>query len=98
MLTTAYLILYTKNMCNRLDKEHIQIMMDRIKTAVEQGVADSSVNVTDPMGNGHHFEVHVTSGGFAGLPLVKQHRLVLDTLKNLLAEDLHSVVIKTKIN
>lgn len=84
-------------MCNRLDKEHIQEMMDQIKVAVERGVDGSSVNVVDPMGNGHHFEVHVESKLFEGLPLVKQHRLVLDALKELLSQDLHSVVIKTEV-
>ena len=81
-------------MCNHLQGDEISKMMCRIEDSVKESL-EGDVQVTDPMGNGHHFEVHVTSEKFEGLPLVKQHRMVLDTLKELLSEDLHSVVVKT---
>ncbi len=72
-------------------------MIHRIETAVERGIENSEVSVTDPLGTGHHFEITVASKTFEGLPLVKQHQLVMNTLKDLLADDLHAVMVKTKI-
>lgn len=85
-------------MCNRLDKDHINSMIHRIETAVENGIEKSEVTVTDPMGTGHHFEITVVSNKFEGLPLVKQHQLVMNSIKELLADDLHAVIVKTKVS
>lgn len=83
-------------MCNKLDQHHIDSMIPRIKAAVEKGIIDSQVEVVDRIGNGHHFNINVISEKFNGLQLVKQHQMVMDALKELLSEDLHAVIIKTK--
>ena len=53
--------------------------------------------VVDRTGGGDHFHVTVTSGRFAGLTLVEQHRLVYDALAEPLADGtIHELRIKTK--
>ena len=84
-------------MCNHLHGDEITQMMCSIEDAVKQTIKDSDVNVVDPLGNGHHFEVSVTSSEFEGKNRVEQHRLVMDSLKELLGADLHAVIIKTQI-
>lgn len=83
-------------MCNHLDHNEIQQMICAIEDAVKAQLPDSVIEVTDPMGNGHHFEVTVHSAQFTGHSQVEQHRMVYAALKDLLAGELHSVVVRTK--
>lgn len=82
-------------MCTRLEKDHINSLIHRIETAVEKSFENSEVTVTDPLGTGHHFEVTVVSKKFEGLSLVNQHKMVYASLKDLFADDLHAIVVKT---
>lgn len=84
-----------RTMCNHLTKDEVTQMMCDIEDAVRGGIPGAEVSVVDPRGNGHHFEVIVASDQFAGRSQVEQHRMVYATLKNLLAGDLHSVVVRT---
>ena len=53
--------------------------------------------VEDRTGGGDHFQVTVSSGRFAGLSLVEQHRLVYDALAEPLADgSIHELRIKTR--
>jgi stress-induced morphogen len=57
----------------------------------------TELEVVDRTGGGDHFQVTVTSGRFAGLSLVEQHRLVYDALAEPLADGtIHELRIKTK--
>ncbi len=52
--------------------------------------------VEDRTGGGDHFQVTVSSGRFAGLSLVEQHRLVYDALAEPLADgSIHELRIRT---
>ncbi len=53
--------------------------------------------VDDRTGGGDHFQVTVSTGRFAGLSLVEQHRLVYDALAEPLADgSIHELRIRTK--
>jgi stress-induced morphogen len=51
--------------------------------------------VRDPMNDGAHFEATVISESFMGMPLVNQHRQVMQSLKDAFAGDLHALALKT---
>ena len=55
---------------------------DQIRSAVEQAVPDSTVEVT---GNGSHFSLRVTSPDFAGKKTLEKQRMVYGALKELMA-------------
>jgi stress-induced morphogen len=56
----------------------------------------SELAVEDRTGGGDHFQVTITSGRFAELPLVEQHRLVYDALAAPLADgSIHELRIRT---
>jgi stress-induced morphogen len=42
-----------------------------------------------------HLEVLVVSDRFEGQPLVRQHQMVLNSLRDVLAEELHAIQLKT---
>jgi stress-induced morphogen len=55
------------------------------------------VEVVDRTGGGDHFHVTVVDGGFGGLSLVEQHRLVYDALAEPLGDGtIHELRITTR--
>ena len=67
----------------------------QIEETILCAVPNAQVIVRDPMNDGEHFEATVISESFVGMPLVKQHRQVMLSLKDELAGDLHALALKT---
>ena len=71
-------------------------MTENIVTTIRNALPDAKVAVLDPYNDGQHFEAYVVSAAFEGLPLVRQHQLVLNSLKEELAANvIHAVALKT---
>ncbi|MCB0074575.1 MAG: BolA family transcriptional regulator [Caldilineaceae bacterium] len=71
-------------------------MIDHIEATIRQSIPDARVRVVDPYNDGQHFEAYVVSDAFEGLPLVRQHQLVLKSLKDEFdANTVHAVALKT---
>jgi stress-induced morphogen len=66
-----------------------------IKNAILEILPDAEVTVIDP--DGEHFQAIVTSATFKGMPLVKQHQLVMNSLKEHFKEKVHALALKTVI-
>ena len=65
----------------------------QIKETIEAAVPDAAVYIHDP--DGEHFQALVISESFNGMPLIKQHKLVMNTLKERFATDVHALGLKT---
>ncbi len=69
---------------------------DRLKQMIQAGLTDAEVQVQDLTGGGDHYQVTVISSAFEGQSLVQQHRLVNDTVNEVMATgELHAFAIKT---
>ncbi|MBS0618918.1 MAG: BolA/IbaG family iron-sulfur metabolism protein [Spirochaetes bacterium] len=66
-----------------------------IHDLIAAALPDAQIEVLDPMQDGAHFQALVASQKFVGLPLVKQHKLVMEPLKPVLKERLHALQLKT---
>ncbi|MCH2204967.1 MAG: BolA/IbaG family iron-sulfur metabolism protein [Lentisphaerales bacterium] len=65
-----------------------------IKETIEEAVPSSTVHIYDP--DGQHFQAFVISEDFVGMPKIKQHRLVMNTLKEKFAtNEVHALGLKT---
>jgi len=64
-----------------------------IKEAILKAIPNAIVLVKDP--DGQHFEALVVSDLFIGMSLVKQHQLVMNSLKDQLKERVHALALKT---
>ncbi len=64
-----------------------------IKEAILKTIPNATVLVTDP--DGQHFEAIVISDIFVGMPLMKQHQLVMNSLKEQFKERVHALALKT---
>ena len=69
--------------------------MDEIKNLLESKISESIVEVGDMTGTMDHLEILVISDEFKGKMLIDQHQIVMDILKEPLADKVHAVKIKT---
>jgi len=68
---------------------------DEIKHLIESSVENATVYVLDPMNDGQHLQAVVISPAFEGLPLVKQHQMVMNPLKEAFSQWVHALGLKT---
>ena len=65
---------------------------DEIKQMIEAGIEGAQAHVD---GDGSHFVARVVSDAFAGLPMIKQHKLVYGTLGDSMESAIHALSIQT---
>ena len=69
--------------------------LEAIKARIQEGLAATHVEVID-LGGGDHIRAIVVSPKFAGLPLLKQHKLVLDLFHaEINSNEVHALTVKT---
>lgn len=66
-----------------------------IQKIIEDSIAGATAHVLDPMNDGQHLQALVISPAFAGLPLIKQHQMVMKPLKEAFEESVHALGLKT---
>lgn len=71
------------------------ISADEISQRITQAMPDAEVKVNDMTGGGDHYQVQVVSTAFEGVSPVKRHRLVYDTLRDVLGGELHALALRT---
>ncbi len=65
---------------------------NEIRQMIETGLAGAEVHVD---GDGQHFVARVISDSFAGVSMIKQHRMVYATLGNCMGGAIHALSIQT---
>jgi stress-induced morphogen len=72
-------------------------MIDIIKEKLKQKLDDCEVKVTNFPGGGNHNHLGLVVGSnhFEGLPIFKQHQIVMHALTEELKSELHAVQLKT---
>tara|TARA_Y100001970_G_scaffold217604_1_gene266585 strand:- start:217 stop:447 length:231 start_codon:yes stop_codon:yes gene_type:complete len=67
----------------------------QIKNFIEEALPDSKVEIEDLKGDGDHFSATVISKSFSGKTRVEQHKMVYDSLKGRMGNELHALKLKT---
>ena len=67
-----------------------------IERLILDALPDAQVTIEDLAGDGDHYRATVTSAAFAGLPRVKQHKLVYDALGGRMGGELHALALITR--
>ena len=68
-----------------------------IKKLIQEQIQDAVVEVNDLTGTNDHLGIQITSKVFIGKPLIEQHRIIMDILKEPMKGQVHAIKIKTKI-
>ncbi|MFN3425545.1 MAG: BolA family protein [Novosphingobium meiothermophilum] len=68
-----------------------------IEAMIRAALPDAEIEITDLAGDGDHYAARVVSAAFAGLPRVKQHKLVYEALGGRMGGQLHALQLTTAV-
>ena len=70
--------------------------LKEIEALIKEALPDAKVDMQDLAGDGNHYSATVTSGEFTGKSKIEQHKMVYNSLKGKMGNELHALAIKTK--
>ena len=70
--------------------------LKEIEALIKDALPDAVIDIQDLAGDGNHYSATVTSAEFAGKSKIEQHKMVYNSLKGKMGNELHALAIKTK--
>ena len=70
--------------------------LKEIESLIKETFADATVEIQDLAGDGNHYSATITSSQFLGKSKIEQHKMVYNSLKGRMGNELHALAIKTK--
>ena len=67
-----------------------------IEKLIKESMPDAKIEIQDLEGDGNHYSATITSSKFAGKSKIEQHKMVYNSLKGKMGNELHALAIKTK--
>tara|TARA_B100000886_G_scaffold303575_1_gene234300 strand:+ start:63 stop:293 length:231 start_codon:yes stop_codon:yes gene_type:complete len=72
--------------------------LNEIESLIKEAMPDAIVEIQDLAGDGNHYSATITSSQFTGKTKIEQHKMVYNSLKGRMGNELHALAIKTKEN
>ena len=70
--------------------------LKEIENFIKEAMPDAIVEIQDLAGDGNHYSATVISSQFSGKSKIEQHKMVYNSLKGRMVNELHALAIKTK--
>ena len=70
--------------------------LKEIKKYIKEAMPDAVIDIQDLAGDGNHYSATVISSQFVGKSKIEQHKMVYNSLKGKMGNELHALAIKTK--
>ena len=70
--------------------------LKEIESLIKETFPDAIVEIQDLAGDGNHYSATVISSQFMGKTKIQQHKMVYDSLKGKMGNELHALALKTK--
>ena len=70
--------------------------LKEIESLIKEAMPDAVVEIQDLAGDGNHYSASVISSKFLGKSKIEQHKMVYNSLKGKMGNELHALAIKTK--
>ena len=70
--------------------------LKEIEKHIKEAMPDAIIDIQDLAGDGNHYSATVISSKFAGKTKIQQHKMVYDSLKGKMGNELHALALKTK--
>ena len=67
-----------------------------IEEHIKEALPDAKIEIHDLAGDGNHYSATIMSSQFAGKSKIEQHKMVYNSLKGKMGNELHALAIKTK--
>ena len=72
--------------------------LKEIESLIREAMPDAIIDIQDLAGDGNHYSATITSSQFSGKSKIEQHKMVYNSLKGKMGNELHALAIKTKEN
>ena len=69
---------------------------EELENHIKESITDSKVKIEDLRGDGDHYSATVISKSFVGKSKIEQHKMVYDSLKGKMGNELHALMLKTR--
>ena len=70
--------------------------LKEIENLIKDAMPDAVIEIQDLAGDGNHYSATITSSNFSGKSKIEQHKMVYNSLKGKMGNELHALAIKTK--
>ena len=70
--------------------------LEEIKKLIKESLPDASVEIQDLAGDGNHYSATVISTEFVGKTKIEQHKMVYNSLKGKMGNELHALSLTTE--
>jgi len=72
--------------------------LKEIEKLIKEAMPEATVVIQDLAGDGNHYSATITSSQFSGKSKIEQHKMVYNSLRGKMGNELHALAIKTKEN
>jgi len=72
--------------------------LKEIESLIKEAMPDATIKIQDLAGDGNHYSATITSSQFSGKSKIEQHKMVYNSLKGKMGNELHALAIKTMEN
>ena len=69
---------------------------NEIEILIKESIPDALVTIEDLKDDGNHYSAIVISKSFQGVSRIMQHKMIYDSLKGKMGNELHALMLKTK--
>ena len=69
---------------------------EEIKVLIKESIPDALITIEDLRGDGDHYSATVISKSFQGKSKIMQHKMIYDSLKGKMGNELHALMLKTR--
>ena len=70
--------------------------LKEIENLIREALPDATIDIQDLAGDGNHYSATIISSQFYGKSKIEQHKMVYNSLKGKMGNELHALAIKTK--
>ena len=70
--------------------------LKEIENLIREAFPDATIDIQDLAGDGNHYSATIVSSQFSGKNKIEQHKMVYNSLKGKMGNELHALAIKTK--
>jgi len=69
--------------------------LTEIESLIKKAIPDATIKIEDLAGDGNHYSATISSSSFKGKTKIEQHKIVYNSLKGKMGNELHALAIKT---
>ena len=70
--------------------------LKEIESMIKEALPDAIIDIQDLAGDGNHYSATITSSAFNGKSKIEQHKMIYNSLKGKMENELHALALKTK--